>query len=256
MEYLIIAVISLLASGLTLFSGFGLGTILMPVFAIFFPVPIAIALTAIVHFLNNFFKLILLGCQADKNVVMRFGLTAAAAAVIGAKVLLGLEGISPLLTYYWGKHLASVTIVKLVVASVMVVFALFEISPRFKNSAFDQRLLPLGGLLSGFFGGLSGHQGALRSAFLINCGLSKESFIATGVVVAVLVDIARSYIYLNHFSMMNFSNEGVLLIAVVAAFLGTFLGNRLVKKVTIRFVQLSVSVMLFVLAILLASGMI
>ena len=27
---------------------------------------------------------------------------------------------------------------------------------------FDRRYLPLGGLLSGFFGGLSGHQGALR----------------------------------------------------------------------------------------------
>jgi acyl-CoA reductase-like NAD-dependent aldehyde dehydrogenase len=41
--------------------------------------------------------------------------------------------------------------------------------------------LPVGGLLSGFFGGLSGHQGALRSVFLLRAGLTKESFIATGV---------------------------------------------------------------------------
>ena len=257
MEYVIISIVALLASGLTLFSGFGLGTILMPIFAIFFPVPTAIALTAIVHFMNNFFKLILLGRWADKNIVFQFGLPAIVACVIGAKLLLSLEGILPLGTYYLGKHFASVTTTKLVVAAVLMVFALLEILPRFKSLTFDKRFLPIGGLLSGFFGGLSGHQGALRSAFLINCGLSKENFIATGVMIACLVDVSRSYIYLNHFSNMNFSNAGpLLIIAVVSAFLGTLLGNRVVKKVTIRFVRLSVSVMLFVLAVLLAAGVI
>lgn len=47
---------------------------------------------------------------------------------------------------------------------------------------FPPHWLPLGGLLSGFFGGLSGNQGALRSAFLLKAGLSKEAFIATGTV--------------------------------------------------------------------------
>jgi hypothetical protein len=37
------------ASGLTLFAGFGLGTLLMPVVALFFPVDVAIAITALVH---------------------------------------------------------------------------------------------------------------------------------------------------------------------------------------------------------------
>jgi len=60
MDYFILCLVALLGSGLTLFSGFGLGTLLVPVFAIFFPIEIAIALTAIVHFLNNLFKLALL----------------------------------------------------------------------------------------------------------------------------------------------------------------------------------------------------
>ena len=41
MDYLIICLVALAASGLTLFSGFGLGTLLMPAFALFFPVPTA-----------------------------------------------------------------------------------------------------------------------------------------------------------------------------------------------------------------------
>jgi hypothetical protein len=40
MQYFVISVATFLTSGLTLFSGFGLGTLLLPVFAIFFPIEI------------------------------------------------------------------------------------------------------------------------------------------------------------------------------------------------------------------------
>ena len=80
MEYIIICIVALLGSWLTLFSGFGLGTILLPVFGIFFPIEVAIALTAIVHFLNNVFKLLLLGRHVDKRVLLRFGLPATTAS--------------------------------------------------------------------------------------------------------------------------------------------------------------------------------
>jgi phosphomannomutase len=81
--------------------------------------------------------------------------------------------------------------VKLVVACLMILFALVELLPRFTEISVGKKYLPLGGLLSGFFGGLSGHQGALRSVFLLKAGLSKETFIATGVVISLLVDIPR-----------------------------------------------------------------
>jgi len=46
MEYLAVSAVAVLISALTLFSGFGLGTVLMPAFALFFPVPVAVAATA------------------------------------------------------------------------------------------------------------------------------------------------------------------------------------------------------------------
>ena len=46
-SYIIVCGTSLIVAGLTLFSGFGLGTLLMPAFAIFFPVEVAIAATAL-----------------------------------------------------------------------------------------------------------------------------------------------------------------------------------------------------------------
>nr|WP_051136025.1 TSUP family transporter [Sandarakinorhabdus limnophila] len=84
MDMTVIAVVAALASALTLYSGFGLGTILLPAFALFFPVPVAVAATGVVHLLNNVFKAGLLWRQADWRVVLRFGLTAVPAAMLGA----------------------------------------------------------------------------------------------------------------------------------------------------------------------------
>ena len=57
MEIILLCLAAFLASLLTFFSGFGLGTILMPVFALFFPLEMAIALTGVVHLLSNLFKM-------------------------------------------------------------------------------------------------------------------------------------------------------------------------------------------------------
>ena len=73
--------------------------------------------------------------------------------------------------------------------AMLLIFGLGELLPRAQGLSFSPRYLPLGGALSGFFGGLSGMQGALRSAFLVRANLSKEAFIATGVVVAALIDV-------------------------------------------------------------------
>ena len=114
MRYLIICTAALLASGLTLFSGFGLGTLLMPVFAIFFPVEVAIAQTALVHFANNLFKVWLFSRRADWHTVLLFGLPAFLASFAGARVLLWLADLAPLYTYLLNGRQFMVHPVKLV----------------------------------------------------------------------------------------------------------------------------------------------
>jgi hypothetical protein len=257
MDYLIICITALLTSGLTFFSGFGLGTLLMPVFAIFFPLDIAIALTAIVHFSNNLFKLILVGRLSNKNIVLRFGVPAMVSSFLGAKALLWMSEFKPLMTYQLIDKSFHVMPAKLVVAILMIAFALFEIIPEFEKFSFDKKFLPIGGILSGFFGGLSGHQGALRSAFLMKCGLEKESFIATGVVIACIVDISRISVYAAHFAPSGISDNAYLLTAAtVSAFTGAFIGKKFLKKVTIRTIQIIVSAMLFGIAVGLGVGLI
>jgi uncharacterized membrane protein YfcA len=71
MDYVLICAVALLISMLTLFSGFGLGTVLMPAFGLFFPAPVAVAATSVVHLATNIFKVGLVGRAADKDVVLR-----------------------------------------------------------------------------------------------------------------------------------------------------------------------------------------
>ena len=257
MECLIIGLVAFFASGLTLFSGFGLGTILTPAFVLFFPVNIAVAMTAVVHISNNLFKLGLVGRVADRRAVIRFGLPAMAFAFIGAFLLVWVSSLPSLSSYELAGRQLEVTPVKLTIGLLLIVFALFDLLPALADLSFPSRYLPVGGGLSGFFGGLSGNQGALRSAFLIRAGLSKEAFIATGVVVAVIVDVARLAVYGTTFAVAGvIDNWQLLLTAVLSAFAGAVVGRRLMKKVTLRAVQILVGVMLLVIAAGLIAGLI
>lgn len=247
--HLIIGTIALIVSGLTLFSGFGLGTILMPAFALFFPLTVAIAATAVVHLANNLFKLVLVWKHADWNIVARFALPAALAAIAGAWLLGQLAGMPPIARYEFLGRVRDVHAVKLIIGCLIVGFALLELSQRFTDLAFPPRFLTLGGLLSGFFGGLSGNQGAFRSAFLLKAGLDKQAFVATGVVAAVIVDTVRLAVYGAGFYTSSFAGmrgdvAPVVGTAIIAAFVGSYVGARLLEKVTLRFIQVMVAVMM------------
>lgn len=84
----------------------------------------------------------------------------------------------------------------------------------FKKFQFGKKKLPIGGILSGFFSGLSGNQRTLRSAFLIRAGLFKKAFIATAVVLSTFVDLTKLAIYTSNFSKAGLSENLALVTAV------------------------------------------
>lgn len=255
LEYFVVILVAFGASMLTFFSGFGLGTMLTPAFALFFPIEIAVASTAVVHFLNNLFKLILVGKSAVVKVILAFGLPAILGSIGGAFVLNEISTVDFELHFELFAH-HETTLLKIVLGLLILFFAILEFLPSLKNIEFNKKWFAIGGILSGFFGGLSGHQGALRSAFLIKFNLSKEQFIATGVVIACLVDIMRLGVYSTTMSLSSFENPGIIIAGTLAAFLGAFIGKKALKKVTINFVQICVGSLMSVIALLMIFGII
>lgn len=260
MDYLIVCGVAVAVSALSFFSGFGLGTMLMPAFALFFPVPVAVAATAVVHLANNAFKVILVGRGADWSAVARFALPAAVTAILGALVLAAIRDIPPLADYRFAGQSFQVTPVKLVIGIIIVIFAVLDLAPRLAGLSFDRRYLLLGGVLSGFFGGLSGNQGVLRSAFLIKAGLGKQAFIATGVVAAVIVDVTRLTVYgvtlySSNLSVLGEDIRGLVVAATLAAFAGALAGRYYLEKVTLKTVQAIVGSLLIAVGAALATGL-
>lgn len=256
MTYVVIALTALAASFLTFFSGFGLGTILMPVFALFFDLPTAIALTAIVHLLNNIFKLGLVHQNIRYVLLLKFGVPALLASFAGAWLLLYVSKSDLIIyTYQLGSKSFSVTWQGLIIGGIVLAFSVIELSKRLSKIKFSPKMIIPGALMTGFFGGLSGHQGALRSAFLLRLRLDKSVFIATGVAIACMVDVARLSVY--SFTLKDItSNAGILTTAVLSAFVGAFLGNKIFHKTSIAFLKWIIGGFMFIVSILIIFGII
>jgi hypothetical protein len=193
-------------------------------------------------------------------VVLKFGLPAIAAAVAGALTLAWVATSGAELEVVVNERvLSQVTPIKLVIGALMIGFALFELLPRFRTLEFDRRYLALGGVLSGFFGGLSGHQGALRSAFLAKTGLTTEHFVGSNAVIGFLVDLTRISVYAALFAAAgshagDFGGWGLVATGAVSAFAGVLIGRRYLQKVTMASVRTLVGVLLFGVGLALLTG--
>jgi uncharacterized membrane protein YfcA len=260
--YLAVAAAAMFAAGLTLYSGFGLGTLLLPVFALFYPVEVAVAATAVVHGANNVFKVSLVGKYADRGVVLRFGITAIIAAMLGASLLAAMAGLETSLDWSLATISGSTTPLKLLMGGLMLFFALFELLPRFRKIQFDRKYLPVGGVMSGFFGGLSGHQGALRAAFLVKSGLTTEAFVGTSSTIGLMVDLVRIATYAGFIIWAGGRFEvpagsaPLVITGILAAFTGVWIGKRYLHKVRMRSIQTLTGFLLLVIALVLGAGLI
>lgn len=218
---------------------------------------VAIAATAAVHLANNVFKLVLVGQHANWGIVARFALPAAVAAFGGAWLLKYIGRLRGLTTVSLTGVIVQIEPVKLAIGALIITFALFDFLPPSKRTGLSQKFLRVGGALSGFFGGLSGYQGALRSAFLIRLGLDRHEFMGTAVICAVMVDVSRLLVY--GLALLGSEQAGtatrddhqrllhLVVAAAGAAFFGSFVGTRLLQKVTIQLIQRPVAAMLIAL---------
>ena len=206
--------ITLVAAALTVPAGFGLATMLTPVVLFWLPPHEAIAVVAIIHGAHNAWKLKLLRLSVDFGAVKRYGWALVVGAVIGA-LLHSYIPSDPLL---------------LVVGLALVILPILSATERWTNFRLPESEDRIGGFGSGFFGGLTGHQGALRAMFLQKRLPDKVSYAATASVLALAVDITRIPIYII-FEGSAILDEYVLILAlVISAVVGVNLGKVWLTK--------------------------
>jgi len=256
-ELLVISLFTAFIAALTLFSGFGLGTLLLPAFALFLPADLAVSATAVVHLANNLFKGSLLRADVDWQLVARFGIPAIAAAFFGALLLGVLSNLPAVFSYELHGALIGVTPLQISLGSLILLFAFLELADLDRWLRFPAKLLPLGGMLSGFFGGLSGHQGALRAVFLAPLGLTAAAFAATQALIAIGVDVTRLLVYgtAGIGGGLGAETAPMIIAGIFGALAGSLFGRRLLPKMTLTVVRRITAGLLFVTGAGLATGL-
>jgi hypothetical protein len=211
-------VVAILAGATASVVGFGIGSLMTPLLAVRFGTATAVALVTLPHAAATAVRCWRLRAHVDRHVLVRFGLLSAAGALAGALVYTRLGPGA--LTRVLGGLLLLTAVAQL--------------------TGWASRWHPLGwlvalfGLLSGFFGGVAGNQGGLRSAALTAFGLPPLQFVATATAIGLLVDAARTPVYVWHSGPVLLSLWAPILVATAGVLIGTVFGERLLLGLSPR----------------------
>jgi len=250
-DTLVIVIVTFVTSLITFFSGFGLGSVLMPVIGITVPIHTAIGITAIVHLVVSLFKSVILYKDIHWKTTVQFGAPAAILSIGGAFLLRFIVDIPDLPTYDVYGITAHPSVLKIVVGCFLLGIVIYDVIPSFKKKKFTKKYLVLGGAIAGFFGGLTGLQGAIRSAFLMGNSLEPEEYIATSASCSSIIDLARVAVYIPTMLLTSWNNvhTSITVVAATVAIVGTIIGFSFLKFVTIKTIRIIVVSLIVVLAV-------
>ena len=213
-ELLLVAIGSFLAAALTVPAGFGLSTILTPLVLLLMGPHEAVAVVAVVHGAHNAGKFAALRESVDFEAFRMYGVWLVLGAILGA-ALQNEVPQKPLLA---------------LIGAFLVSLPLLSMSEGWTGYRIPEANDSLGGFGSGFMGGLTGHQGALRAMFLTRRLPDKMTYAATASVLALCVDLSRVPVYLL-FRYDEMSQHAALtLVLVISALIGVRVGKTWLER--------------------------
>ncbi len=230
--------VGLLAGAIAAVAGFGIGSLLTPLFALRMETRLAVAAVSCAHLAGTALRFWLLRRHIDRSVLLAFGLTSAAGGLAGA------------LLHSWAEN-----IILTIVFGVLLLFAgvsgLTGLATRLRFSGW---MSWAAGALSGLFGGLVGNQGGIRSAAMLGFNLPKHAFVATATAIALIVDGARLPVYLVTQGSALATLWPLILVATVGVLAGTLLGGRILTKIDERVFRRVVSGIITILGVAVLYG--
>ncbi|MFZ5907357.1 MAG: sulfite exporter TauE/SafE family protein [Nitrospirota bacterium] len=233
MEIVYISLLTLVAATLGTITGFGTSTIMIPVLVIFLPPVEAIFLVAIIHWFGNIWKVALFRKGIDVKLIFLFGMVGLATSYLGASISLGSN--EKMLIRLLGMFLAGYSI-----------FLIFR--SKFRVSAGIGTALS-GGALSGFFAGMFGIGGAIRSLFLSAFDLPKAVYIATAGAIGLMVDATRIIAYFTGGAMLAQKLWWGLLVFVPVSFAGAKIAKKIIEKLPQEKFRKVIAVFLFAIGL-------
>jgi len=211
-------IVAILSGATATVVGFGIGSLMTPLLATRFGTTTAVALVTVPHAVATAVRCWRLRAHVDRNVVVRFGLLSAAGALAGALIYTRL-GPGALTRALGG---------------LLLLTAFAQLTGWTSRWQPHGPVVALFGFLSGFFGGIAGNQGGLRSAALTAFGLPPLGFVATATAIGLLVDAARTPVYLWHAGPALLTSWMPIIVATSGVLVGTVVGERMLLGLSPR----------------------
>lgn len=233
MHYILIALLTALASIIGTFSGFGISTIMIPVIVLFYPLPFALLFVAVIHLFGDFWKVIFFKKGANWRIILLFGIPGIVFSYLGASLSLDVPDI----------------ILKRLLGVFLLIYVFYLLrKPAWKVPANDRTSIA-GGTLSGFFAGIFGVGGAIRSAFLAAFNLQKEIYIFTSGMIALFIDVTRISRYFAGGTRLPREMAVLLILLVPLSLAGAYIAKRIINKVPQKFFRNIIAVLLGLIAV-------
>lgn len=191
--------------------GFGIGSLLTPFFATAIGMDVAVAAVTLPHLVATAFRCYRMRRAIDREVLIRFGMLSAVGGLCGAFAYARLGPTS----------------LTAVLGGLLVLTAVANLTGVFARMRPQGGLVAAFGLASGFFGGIAGNQGGLRSAALTAFSLSPPAFVATSTATGLLVDLARTPVYASVSADALWTLRGSIATATLGVVVGTVVGERI-----------------------------
>jgi len=225
-------ILALLAEILGTIGGFGSSVFFVPIASLFLDFQSVLGITAIFHVSSNITKIVFFKHGFDKRLILKVGIPALVFVVIGA---------------YFSKSIdvkkleIGLAIFLIVTSLVFLLIKNLSLKPTTVNSL-------LGGTFSGLMAGLIGTGGSIRGITLAAFNLKTEVFIATSAIIDLGVDASRAVIYyINGF--VHYHDFYLLPFLIIASILGTYIGKRILAKVSQQTFKNMVVVLLLITGI-------
>ena len=212
---IVVFIAAAVAGGIATVTGFGIGSVLTPLLAVSVGTRLAVAAVSIPHFSATALRFWRLRHHVDRGVLLRFGIPSAAGGLTGALL----------------HNVAANRALAIVFGLLLVFVGTSELTGLSRRMRFNNIFAWIAGALSGFFGGLVGNQGGIRSGALLGFDIDKTAFVATATAVGIIVDAARMPAY---FVTQGREIRGIwvlVLIATIGAVIGTVFGERVLKSI-------------------------
>ncbi len=231
--YFLILLTSIFAGSVASIAGFGIGSFLTPVMNFQASTSLAIVGVSIAHFFGTALRFWKWRRFVNKKVLFSFGITSAVGGLLGAI----------------GHHYFTNAWLTITFGGLLIFAGISGLTGFANRMRFSGYMAWIAGAFSGFFGGLVGNQGGIRSAAMFGFHLTGKEFIATATGIALAVDIARMPVYVASQSAQIITIWPLILIATVGVMIGTEIGVWIFQRIPEAIFKKIISAMILIIGI-------